>query len=152
MKLNKIMLINMLVTLGFISSCNGGSSKSDQVNSNSLTPSATKPQNSLVIKNGVPVRSFELNGLIPLIKVKTRRGYHLCTGVVVAPNKILTAAHCVMKLHDKVVDQYFESQDLYAAKKIVVIFPKEVDRPINLTIDSRKNWIRYKARVVYVKS
>jgi V8-like Glu-specific endopeptidase len=139
MKLNKIIVINMLVTLGFLSSCNGGSSKTNQLSSNSLTPSATKPQKSLVIKNGEPVRIPEINALVPLIKIDLgRHHYHLCTGVVVAPNKILTAAHCLIKLHNKASNQHFESKDLY--EKISIIFPKRLYQAININLNKPERY------------
>ncbi|MEN9946151.1 MAG: hypothetical protein RLZZ293_537 [Pseudomonadota bacterium] len=152
MKLNKVIVINMLVTLGFLSACNSGSSKTNQVSDNSLTPSATKPQNSLVIKNGESVHIPELNALVPLVMVKVSSHRHrLCTGVFLEPNKILTASHCVLKFHDKRVGETFESKDLYSAKRMSIIFPKNLTRPINYRHDSSKHWNKYSVKAVYVK-
>ncbi|MEN9946152.1 MAG: transrane protease serine 12, partial [Pseudomonadota bacterium] len=129
---------------------NSGNSGSSKINP--LT-SVTKPQNSLVIKNGEPVHIPELNALVPLIKVRVSGNrYQLCSGVFLAPDKILTASHCVMRLHDKEIDQYFESKDLYSPKRISIIFPKNLIRPINYRRDGSRHWSQYPVKAVYVKS
>ncbi|MEN9946802.1 MAG: hypothetical protein RLZZ293_1188 [Pseudomonadota bacterium] len=151
MKLNKIIVINMLVTLGFLSSCNSGGNRDNQVSSSSLAPSTMRPQNSLVIKNGDPVHIPELNALVPLIKIKGKHN-RLCSGVFLAPNKVLTAANCVMELHDKMLDQRFESEDLLPTEKISVIFPKKLLKPINTHTNNPSNWVVYHAQAIYVKS
>ncbi|MEN9946355.1 MAG: hypothetical protein RLZZ293_741 [Pseudomonadota bacterium] len=152
MKLNKIIVINMLV-LVFLSACNGGSSSTNQL-SNSLTPSAMKPQKSLVIKNGDPVHIPEINALVPLIHIKVAGPhYRVCTGVFLAPNKVLTAAHCVIKLRDKTSDQYFESIDLFTPITMAVIFPKQLYQPVNTNTDKPgKHWNVYPVKGVYVRS
>ncbi|MEN9945998.1 MAG: Trypsin, partial [Pseudomonadota bacterium] len=117
-----------------------------------LTPLSTKPQKSLVIKSGELVYVPELNALIPLIRIQTKHGYRLCTGVFLAPNKVLTAAHCVMKIHDKMAERYFESKDLYLPEKISIIFPKNLLKPLNYKTDKPSRWRDYHVKAVYVKS
>ncbi|MEN9946150.1 MAG: hypothetical protein RLZZ293_536 [Pseudomonadota bacterium] len=148
-KLNEIIIINMLIILGLLSSCNSGGSRTNQV-SNSLS-SATKPQNSLVIKNGESVNIPELNALIPLIKVKTKHGYRLCTGVFLEPNKVLTAGHCIIKLHYKAVNQYYVPEDVYPPERVSVMFPKNLIKPINYGHDKSRHWTKYPVQAVYVK-
>ena len=127
-----------LITLAaFLISCNSGNSGSNNIK---------QPSRQLNIQNGIPAEDPEINGMVPLILIGDSA---LCTGTVISPNTILTAAHCVLNMRRKPHGVKYQSMDIIPPVQIKVVFNQNLYRPVHLNDDNPQlEW--YSVKNVYV--
>lgn len=108
------------------------------------TPLATT-SHKLNIQNGTAVTDPSLNGMIPLVYIASSKS--ICTGTLLSQDIVLTAAHCVMNMRPKELNEPYSEKEVVAPQNVFLILSKNLNRPVN---GARfESWNIYQVEKIY---
>ena len=105
------------------------------------------------IGGGNYLANSAINSSTPLIEIRKANGVSYCTGTLIDTDKVITAAHCVLELGNNFKKNYGEpltSQQKVPELDVKVIFPKNLNTPIDLTKQTTVSWNLYSIKNIFI--
>ena len=148
--MTKTNLTTYIISGAILTACVGNTNSNNSSTNiqNGITPPATQ------VQNGSVVTDPAINSRLPLIYTQlSESSGEICTGSLLDANTVLTAAHCVINMHQKAVSINYTNKDINQLGKIMIILPKNLKVAVNINDNSNQtmdDWNVYAPAKIYV--